>query len=86
MTVSRKFTDDDLKQLHSRGLTLREIAEKLGVSEVTVLKHARRLGLTLKRKRSDDQLSLEEPKGDSEKRVKGKKSSFLPPPSGGWPM
>nr|MDO8081848.1 winged helix-turn-helix domain-containing protein [Candidatus Freyarchaeota archaeon] len=86
MTPGRKFTDNNLRQLHSQGLTVREIAERLGVSEATVLRHARRLELTLKRKRSDEQLSREESKDVSEKRAKGDKSSFLPPPSGGWPM
>ena len=86
MTSDRKFTDNELRQLHSQGLTVREIAEKLEVSEATVLEHARRLGLTLKRNRSDEQLPLEESNDYSQKRPKGDKLSFLPPPSGGWPM
>lgn len=87
MTRCRKFTDDNLRELHSQGLTVKEIAEKLGVSETTVLRHARKLGLSLKRKRIQDSSALEESKDTSEKRVKGdRKASFLPPPSGGWPM
>ena len=86
MTQSRKFTDNELRQLQSQGLTAKEIAERLGVSEATVLRHARRLGLALKRKRSDERLPLEESKDDSEKGSKRDKGSFLPPPSGGWPM
>lgn len=86
MTPGRKFTDNDLIKLHSQGLTVGEIAKKLGVSEATVLRHAMRLGLTLKRKRSDEQLYREESRGGSEKKSKADKSSFLPPPSGGLPM
>jgi DNA-binding NarL/FixJ family response regulator len=86
MTPGRKFTDNDLRQLHSQGLTVGEIAEKLGVSEATILRHARKLGLTLKKRRSEKQSSLEESSDVLEKKSKGDKSSFLPPPSGGWPM
>ncbi|MEX2724824.1 MAG: helix-turn-helix domain-containing protein, partial [Candidatus Freyarchaeota archaeon] len=46
---SRKFTEEELKQLYSQGLTVRQIAEKLGVSETTILKRMKRLGLDTKR-------------------------------------
>ncbi len=86
VTSSRKFTDDELIQLHSQGLTLSEIAERLKVSEVTVLRHARRLGLTLNRDCSREQSSREGSKDNSENRSRGEKYSFLPPSSGGPPM
>lgn len=87
MTRCRKFTDNALRELHSQGLTVKEIAEKLGVSEATVLRHARKLGLSLKRKCFQEPSALEESEDTSKKRAKGdRRSSFLPPPSGGWPM
>lgn len=86
MTSRKKFTDDELRRLYSQGLTVKEIAERLEVSEATVSKHAKKLGLNLKRKASDEQPSREEYKDKSEKRRRDDKRSFLPPPSGGPPM
>ncbi|MFB0561154.1 MAG: hypothetical protein ACETWM_08055 [Candidatus Lokiarchaeia archaeon] len=85
MTSRKKFTDDELRRLHSQGLIVKEIAERLEVSEATVLKRAERLGLDLRRKLSDEQPSQDESENVSEKRRRDK-NSFLPPPSGGPPM
>jgi len=42
---SRKFTDEQLIELHSQGLTMRQMADKLGVTGPGVGKRMARLGL-----------------------------------------
>ncbi len=85
MTSSRKFTEEELKQLYRQGLTVRQIAEKLGVSETTILRSIKKLGLDTKRS-SSDKSTQKVPKDDSEKRRREDKYSFLSPPSGGPPL
>lgn len=82
---SRKFTEEELKQLYSKGLTVRQIAERLGVSETTILRRMKKLGLDTKRS-SSDKSTQEIPKDSPEKRRREDKYSFLPPPSGGPPL
>ncbi|MBS7251687.1 MAG: response regulator transcription factor [Candidatus Freyarchaeota archaeon] len=79
------FTEEELKQYHGRGLTVKQIAEKLGVSETTILRRMKKLGLDIKRS-SSDKVVQEEPKDHTEKRRSEDKYSFLPPPSGGPPL
>ena len=59
MTTSRKFSDEQLIELHGQGLNVREIAEQLEVSKSTIRFHARRLGLKFrfgKRRFTDEEL------------------------------
>ena len=44
--VRRRFTDDQLIQLHDEGLTQKEVARALGVQASRVRIQARRLGLS----------------------------------------
>jgi DNA-binding NarL/FixJ family response regulator len=86
VTSRRKFSDEQLIQLHGQGLNAKEIAKQLGISEATVLTHAKRLGLKLERESSDEKLSRERMKADSEQSHQDGDGYFLPPPSRGWPM
>ncbi|MGQ9719728.1 MAG: HTH domain-containing protein [Candidatus Jordarchaeum sp.] len=77
--TSRKFSDEELRQLNRQELTVREIAERLGVSEATVYKYKKKLGLKTKRQASDERV-LRESKGDW--RSPSEKWSIIPPPPG----